>query len=91
METEFDDDELGTLIRKWVDKNTVNGVYSLEHKSEDRMDFNSLRIPLYNADGAPIDMHSWTRDLSRYLRNKCNIKSEVISRGIGYSTVIIGE
>ncbi|MBN1185006.1 MAG: hypothetical protein JXB49_22160 [Bacteroidales bacterium] len=91
LESEYNDEELGTIIEKWVNDNTVNHRFSTTDATESMMLFEQVRIPLYNANGMSIDSRAWVQDLRKYLRSSYSIESKVMTKGLGGVTIIIGE
>ena len=53
------------------------------------MEFDQVRIPLYNAQGRAIDTRQWARGLVNFLKTK-GISSKLDMRGLGHATVTIG-
>lgn len=91
LESEFDDEMLMDLIEYWVEDNTVQNRYSVSDATENRMDFEQVRIPLYNAKGRAIDARRWTNDLRKYLKNTYQIESKLMTKGLGRAQLVIGE
>lgn len=92
LETEYDGYELRELIEDWVYENTVQGRYNLVDDNEYYMQFDDVRIPVYDDRGRPIAANNFARDLSRYLKGEpCSIELiKVMNQGLGQATVIIG-
>ncbi len=91
LETEYWGVELNEIIEDWVADNTVRGRYSLTMATENRMSFEQVRIPLYNARGRAIDARAWARDLQRMLQQNFNIESKLMTRGLGQAQLVIGD
>lgn len=62
LEREFDGDELGEIIEKWVSDNTVQGRFNTTDMTENMALFEQVRIPLYNEKGKAVDARGWARD-----------------------------
>lgn len=82
-------DLLIDLIEDWVAGNTVNGVYSLTDATSTMMEFDQVRIPLYDEGGRALDTRRWARGLSKLLRTN-GIDNRLAMRGLGQATIIIG-
>ncbi|MFK7947150.1 MAG: DUF6175 family protein [Saprospiraceae bacterium] len=91
LESEFDDEMLMDIIEYWVEDNTVKNRYSVNDATENRMDFEQVRIPLYNAKGRAIDARRWTNDLRKYLKSTYQIESKLMTKGLGRAQLVIGE
>jgi hypothetical protein len=93
LETEFgtEKEELGTLIKKWVDGNTVQHRYSTTDATENFMLFEQVRIPLLDEKGVPLDARTWAKGLQSYLKNNLQITSKLMMRGLGQAQIVIGE
>lgn len=91
LEKEFDGDELNAIIEKWVSENTVKGRFSTQDATENMMNFEQVRIPLYDNNGRATDTRIWSRGLQKLLKDKYKIESKLTMKGLGESTIIIGE
>jgi hypothetical protein len=91
LEKEFEGDELGQHIEKWVSDNTVEHRFSTSDATESMMLFEQVRIPLYNASGVAMDARGWGQELRKYLKSKFTVESKVMTKGLGAVTVVIGE
>ena len=91
LETEFDGLELSEIIDNWMSNNTVNHVFNKSDGSETFIQYEQVRIPLYKANGQQMDTESFVRDLRKYLRDKYQIESKVMTRGLGQCILAIGE
>ena len=89
--TEYGGDELGFQIENWVSDNTVQGRFSTADASENRMIFEQVRIPLYDANNRAVDARTWVRGLQRYLKDRFMIDSRITMRGLGQATLTVGE
>lgn len=90
LEEEFGGKELNQIIEDWVFENTVNGAYRTKDITETRMEFEEVRIPLYEGERKrPLDTNRWARGLASYLKT-LGIESKVSHRGLGRATIIIG-
>lgn len=91
LEYEVDGEELTDVIRKWIRKNTINGVYNLSEATENMMQFEQVRIPLFDEDGDGMDARSFIVGLRKYLSKEFGITSKVMTRGLGEGILVIGE
>ncbi|MBE6256451.1 MAG: hypothetical protein E7103_00620 [Prevotella sp.] len=89
LEYEMGDKELNEVIEDWVADNTVNGRFTTLDATETRMEFDQVRIPLYNAQGRATDTRQWARGLVNFLKGK-GIASKLEMRGLGHATITIG-
>jgi hypothetical protein len=90
LEDEFDDEELLTIIQKWLFKNTINKSFSLQDATENMAQFEQVRIPLQDEDGFDVDTRSFTRKLQKYLLT-FGIESKLMTRGLGEAILVLGE
>lgn len=97
LEKEFDVDgekkELGAIIENWMSKNTVKGRFENSDATENKMTFEQVRIPLYDASGKSTDCKDFCKPLQKYLQgppfNIPNVK--LLKKGLGQTWVILGE
>ncbi len=89
LESEFEGQELNELIEDWMGQNTVKGVYSTLNATENIMEFEQVRIPLYGESGRQQDTRQWARGLVNFLKTK-GIVSKLNMRGLGHATITIG-
>ncbi|MDR2936804.1 MAG: DUF6175 family protein [Rikenellaceae bacterium] len=90
FETEFGGDELSFQIEDWMANHTVNGRFSTQDVSENRMIFEQVRIPLYAPNGRAIDTRTWANDLRKELQDKYNIDAKLSMKGLGQAVITIG-
>jgi hypothetical protein len=91
LQSEYGGEELGAQIEKWVSDNTVQNRFSTSDASENRMLFEQVRIPLYDASNRAVDARGWTRGLQKYLKDTYKIDSRLTMKGLGQATLTIGE
>lgn len=92
LETEYDGEELTDCIQQWLRKNTVNGVFNLTDATESFLQFEQVRIPLYDEDGIAMDAREFATELRKYLRKKpFEIPAKVMVRGLGEAVIVLGE
>ena len=92
LETEFDNKELREIIEDWVYENTVSHRYNLVDDSELYMQFEDVRIPIYDERGRAIAANNFARGLVSYLGGSpYNIKPiKLMNQGLGQVTLLIG-
>ncbi len=91
FETEFGGEELLDVIDNWMAANTVEGRYNLSDSSYDYMDFEQVRIPVYNERGQAMDANRFSRELRSFLTGEpYNIPCRVENQGLGQSLILIG-
>lgn len=91
LESEFNDMELSEIIDDWMSDNTVNHVFNKSDASENFIQYEQVRIPLYKENGNQMDTESFVRDLRTYLRKQYSIESKVMTRGLGRCILVIGD
>ncbi len=92
FETEYGDQELIDIIEGWMAANTVEGRYSLADYSWDYMNFESVRIPVYDKRGMALDASRFARDLRSFLSKfPYEIPSRIEVMGLGHARLILGE
>ena len=92
LETEYDGDELIDIINDWLQKNTVQGRFSMPYASENVANFTQVRIPVYDDRGRAIDANGFAKQLTKVLKKEpFNIPSKVLVKGLGRAVIILGE
>ena len=92
LESEFDGYELGEMIEDWMTLNTVEGRFSKLGSSENYVQYEQVRIPLYKTNGVAMDTESFARQLRSVLRKEpYNIPVKVLNRGLGKTILVLGE
>lgn len=92
LESEFGGQELTEVITDWMDQNTMNHRYTTADGSENFLQFTQVRIPLYKANGSPMDTYDFTSQLRKFLRAApYNLQSKLNRVGLGRCMLIIGE
>jgi hypothetical protein len=91
LESEYEGEELGSIIEKWVSDNTVKGRFSTTESSENKMYFEQVRIALMNATGKAQDTRGWAKGLQKFLKEKYQITAKLTMKGLGQASIVIGE
>ncbi|MDP3444403.1 MAG: DUF6175 family protein, partial [Ignavibacteria bacterium] len=86
LENEYEGEELGAIIEKWISLNTVEGRFSTTDATESMMFFEQVRIPLYDSNNRAIDARGWARDLQKMLKDKYAITAKLMTKGQGQAT-----
>ncbi len=90
--TEFDDYELAEVITRQVARNAVNHSFSKGPSTETLLQYRSVRMPVVDADGIPMDAYAFARQIGRALKKApYNLTTKVIAKGLGKAVVVIGE
>lgn len=92
---DYCDDELTICIEDWMYENTVKGRYSILTSTENRLEFDQVRIPLFTIDKngreRPIDTRRWASGLRKFLVDIGVEPVKIENRGLGRATLLIGE
>ena len=64
LETEFNGVELTEIIDEWMSANTVNHVFNKSDASENYIQYEQVRIPLYKNNGATMDAEGFVPEAS---------------------------
>ena len=92
LEDEYDGEGLAEIIDSWMAQNTVNHRFNLSDQTENLMNFEQVRIPLYRPNGNPMDTRHFANSLRKFLgAAPYNITSKVVTKGLGRADVILGE
>lgn len=92
LESEFDGEELLDCIQDWMSENTVNGVFNLSDATENRANFEQVRIPFFNETGRAMDARTFGTNLRKFLsKDPYNMPSKVMQRGMGEVIIVIGD
>ncbi len=92
LEEEVNGEELIDHIQAWVQKNSVNGRFSLSDASENVMRFEQVRIPVYDANNNALDARGFAKGLQKYLKAEpFNYEVKLMTRGLGEAIIVLGE
>ena len=83
--------ELNAVIEAWMAENTVQNRFSTADATETMMNFEQVRIPLYDANSKAIDARNWAKGLQKMLKEKYQIDSKLMMKGLGQAQLVIGE
>ena len=91
LESEYDGEELSSIIEDWVSKNTVKGRFSTSVSTENKMVLTQVRIPLYDTNGKAIDAKGFCKGLQKFLKNApYNITNKLMTKGLGEASIVLG-
>jgi len=91
LESEYNGEELSSLIEKWVSENTVKGRFNTTDATENMMLLEQVRIPLYDANNKAVDTRGWAKGLQKYLKDTFQIENKLSMNGLGEAIIIVGE
>lgn len=92
LEAEFDNVELRDIIYDWVQVNSVEGRFNETNSSEYRIDYEQLRIPIYDERGRALDARQYARGLVKFLNaSPYNFEIKLLTRGLGEAILVLGE
>lgn len=82
MNSDIDGRDLATVISHWVNDNTVNHAYSTRSTQRNRIQFEQVRIPFRDTNGAELNASVFAKKLRDHLKSY-GINSEDASKGLG--------
>lgn len=92
LETEYGGRELSDIINEWMQNNTVKGKFNLSDVTENIINIEQVRIPLFDSQGKQMDARMFVRELQKYLKSApYNIDSKLMTRGLGEAILVLGE
>ena len=92
FEEEYDGEELTDIIDNWMAENTVNHRYNLSDQTDMVLRFEQVRIPLYRANGRPMDTRQFVGELRKFLTAApYSITSKILTKGLGRANLVLGE
>lgn len=91
LESEYEGEELGTIIENWISANTVQGRFNTTDATENMMLFEQVRIPLFDDKNKAVDARGWLKGLQKTLKDKYTIDSKLMMKGLGQAQLVIGE
>lgn len=90
FKSEFGGKTLATIISEWLADNTVNHQFSEAASSANKLRFNQVRIPLYQANGTtPMNARAFVEQLAQYLRRNYNIDCDGSGKNLGTGRLTI--
>jgi len=91
LDTECDGKPLNRIIQTWMMQNTVKRRFRRASASENMIEYQEVRIPLFDEFEMPMDAQSFVEKLQDYLKSTCKLPSKIDPRGLGESILIIGD
>jgi hypothetical protein len=92
FETKIDGEEITDHITKWMDNNTVQGRYTTKDASENLINFEQVRIPLYDDKNKALDARDFGKKLQKFLKAApYNFEVKLMTRGLGEAILVLGE
>ncbi|MDX2195653.1 MAG: DUF6175 family protein [Cytophagales bacterium] len=80
------------VIDAWLLKNCVNKRYGSPDISDNAMNIEQVRMPIYDENGKAIDARAFVRKLQKYLQDApFNVSSKLMMKGLGQATLILGD
>ena len=87
---EIDGVSVGEFIENWLADNCVNGSFSTLDATSTMMEFEQVRIPLFNDKGRAVDTRGWARGLVNASKAAGDFAGTKLKmRGLGEATVFI--
>ena len=92
FESEYDGEELGTLIENWVSENAFKGNYSLQDKTENEVYFDYVNIPMLTSGDKPkaVSADTFSKPLAKYIEQLTGVKCRSDVIGLGEVNIILG-
>jgi hypothetical protein len=92
LETEINGDEIKNHIYDWVEKNAVKGRFNESSSTENRIDYEQVRIPLFDERNRALDARQFAINLQKYLNAApYNFEVKLMTRGLGEAILVLGE
>jgi len=92
LETEINGDEIKNHIYDWVEKNAVKGRFNESSSTENRIDYEQVRIPLFDERNRAIDARQFAINLQKYLKAApFSFEVKLMTRGLGEAILVLGE
>lgn len=92
METEIEGKEIADYINEWLQKNTVKGGFYMSDATDNKIRFEQLRIPLFDANNNAMDARQFAKGLQKYLKAApFNFEVKLMARGLGEAILVLGE
>ena len=92
LETEINGDEIKNHIYDWVEKNAVKGRFNESNSTENRIDYEQVRIPLFDERNRALDARQFAINLQKHLKAApFNFEVKLMTRGLGEAILVLGE
>lgn len=91
LESEYNGEELSSIIEDWFAKNAVKGRFSTTDATENKMFFEQVRIPLYDANNKAMDARGFCKGLQKFLNSPpYSITNKLMTKGLGGASIVLG-
>ena len=88
FETEFNGDELTTIIEDWFTANAVRGAFRLESSSDQELKFTEVRVPVMDENGRAMSADYFAKKIKKHFEAApYNFKITIQRSGLGYSRI----
>jgi hypothetical protein len=92
LESDFQGEELRDLIYDWMQENTVNARFNVSNSTANRIDYEQVRIPVYDDKNRALDARQYSRELVKFLNSTpFNFDVKLMTRGLGEAILVLGE
>lgn len=89
FEDEYEGELLTDIIEEWMSEHTVGHRFNLVDATETMLNFEQVRIPIYNKNGRAQDTRNFVGELRKYLKSEYNISSKIVTKGLGRAELIL--
>ena len=86
---EYEGELLTDIIEEWMSEHTVGHCFNLVDATETMLNFEQVRIPVYNKSGRAQDTRNFVGELRKYLKSEYNIASKIVTKGLGRAELIL--
>lgn len=92
FEKEYGDLEFNEVMDNWLNDNCVNHRFSKSDATATTLQYEQVRIPLYNNNGQAMDTYAFARNIARFFKAApYNIPVKTVNQGLGKCLLIFGE
>ena len=92
FETEVNGMEITDHINKWMQENTLKNRFNMSGATENRINFEQVRISLTDKNNQASDARQFAKGLQKYLQEApFNFDVKLMTRGLGEAILIVGE
>lgn len=88
--TEYGDHELTEVITSAIAESAMNRNFSMAPSTDTFLQYKSVRIPVTDGNGMPLDAYGYGRRLARTLSKAYDLDVKAIAKGLGKTVLIIG-
>jgi len=92
LETVVNGDEIRNHIYDWMQSHTANGRFTELSSSENQVEFEQVRIPIYDDRNRALDARQFAVGLQKHLKAApFGFDVKVLGKGLGEAVLILGE